>query len=122
MYVVPVPKRRDLPLDRVEEVEVARLDTDQAGRVVFDARWWMYQGTGDRLLAGSRSELTEKGAPLPDHAATDHAATVAAMSRAVAAAAATPRPPSAARRCRPCAAPAPARGSGPVRSRDHDRG
>ena len=77
--VLPVPQRRDLRLDRVVEVEVNRLDADQTGQVVLDARWWVYAGDGDALLASGRSRVTEQGAAPPDYAAI-----AAAMSRAVA--------------------------------------
>lgn len=80
--VVPVPTRRDLPLDRVVEVAVSRLDAEPSGRVVLDARWWIFGGDGDTLLASGRSLIEEQGAPPPDYGAI-----VAAMSRAVAAAA-----------------------------------
>jgi uncharacterized lipoprotein YmbA len=78
--VIPLPQRRDVPLDRVVEVEVTRLDADATGRVVFDARWRVYGADGDRLLTSGRSTITEQGAPPPDYDAI-----VAAMSRAVAA-------------------------------------
>lgn len=78
--VILLPQRRDTPLDRVVEVEVGRLDADEAGQVVLDARWWVYRGDGETLLASGHSEAVEQGAPPPDYAAI-----VAAMSRAVAA-------------------------------------
>lgn len=78
--VILLPQRRDTPLDRVVEIEVARLDADEAGQVTFDGRWWVYRGDGETLLASGHSEATEHGAPPPDYAAI-----VAAMSRAVAA-------------------------------------
>jgi uncharacterized lipoprotein YmbA len=77
--VIPVPQRRDIPLDRVVEIEVNQLDADQAGQVVFDARWWVYEGNGDTLLASGRSRITEQGAAPPDYESI-----AAAMSRAVA--------------------------------------
>lgn len=77
--VVPIPQRRDIALDRVIEVEFSRLDADPEGRVTLDARWWIYRGGGDRLLASGRSEVAEPGAAPPDYAGI-----VAAMSRAVA--------------------------------------
>lgn len=79
--VIPVPQRRDVELDRVIEIDVTRLDADQTGAVVFDARWWVYEGDGSTLMASGRSLINEQGAPPPDYAAI-----AAAMSRAVAAA------------------------------------
>ena len=76
--VIPLPQRRDTRLDRVVEVDVGRLDADETGKVIFDARWWVYQGDGETLLASGHSQITEQGAPPPDYAAI-----VAAMSRAV---------------------------------------
>jgi uncharacterized protein len=78
--VIPLPQRRDVPLDRVVEVDVARLDADATGRVSFDARWRVYGANGDTLLTSGHSMITEQGAPPPDYDAI-----VAAMSRAVAA-------------------------------------
>jgi uncharacterized lipoprotein YmbA len=78
--VIPLPQRRDVPLDRVVEVEVTRLDADAAGLVSFDARWRVYGADGDTLLTSGHSVITEQGAPPPDYDAI-----VAAMSRAVAA-------------------------------------
>jgi uncharacterized lipoprotein YmbA len=79
--VLPVPQRRDVELDRVIAVDVTRLDADQTGAVVLDARWWVFEGDGSTLLASGRSLVNEQGAPPPDYAAI-----AAAMSRAVAAA------------------------------------
>jgi uncharacterized lipoprotein YmbA len=78
--VIPLPQRRDVPLDRVVEVDVALLDADATGRVSFDARWRVYGANGDTLLTSGHSMITEQGAPPPDYDAI-----VAAMSRAVAA-------------------------------------
>lgn len=78
--VIPLPQRRDAPLDRVVEIDIVRLDADQAGQVALDARWWVYDGGGEKLLQSGRSQIAEAGAPPPDYDAI-----VAAMSRAVAA-------------------------------------
>ena len=77
--VIPIPQRGDLPLDRVVEVDIGRFDADAAGQVVLDARWRIYQGDSETLLASGRSQVTQQGAPAPDYAAI-----VAAMSQAVA--------------------------------------
>ena len=46
--------------------------------MVLDARWRIYQGDNETLLASGRSQVTEQGAPVPDYDAI-----VAAMSRAL---------------------------------------
>lgn len=76
--VIPIPQRGDIPLDRVVEVDIGRFDADAAGQVVLDARWRIYQGDNETLLASGRSQVAEQGAPVPDYTAI-----VAAMSRAV---------------------------------------
>jgi uncharacterized lipoprotein YmbA len=76
--VIPLPQRREIPLDRAVEVDVNRFEADQAGEVVLDARWRVYAGDDETLLASGRSVVTEQGAPVPDYEAV-----VAAMSRAV---------------------------------------
>ena len=76
--VIPIPQRGDIPLDRVVEVDIGRFDADAAGQVVLDARWRVYQGDNETLLASGRSQVAEQGAPVPDYTAI-----VAAMSRAV---------------------------------------
>lgn len=76
--VIPVPQRGDIPLDRVVEVDFSRFDADASGQVVLDARWRVYQGDNETLLASGRSQVTEQGAPVPDFDAI-----VAAMSRAL---------------------------------------
>jgi uncharacterized lipoprotein YmbA len=76
--VIPLPQRRDVALDRTVEVDVGRFDADQAGRVVLDARWRVYDATGERVLATGRAGIEEAGAAVPDYGAV-----VAAMSRAV---------------------------------------
>jgi uncharacterized lipoprotein YmbA len=76
--VIPLPQRREVPLDRAVEVDVNRFEADQAGEVVLDARWRVYEGDDETLLASGRSVVTEQGAPVPDYEAI-----VAAMSRAV---------------------------------------
>ena len=76
--VIPIPQRGDLPLDRVVEVHLTRFDANEAGEVQLDARWRVYQGDGDTLLASGRSQVAEQGAAVPDYDAI-----VAAMSRAV---------------------------------------
>lgn len=76
--VIPVPQRGDIPLDRVIEVDISRFDADAAGQVMLDARWRVYQGDNETLLASGRSQVSEQAAPVPDFDAI-----VAAMSRAL---------------------------------------
>ena len=76
--VVPLPQRREARFDRVIEVDVNRFDADRAGRVVLDARWRVYDGASEKLVASGRSVVAEAGAPVPDYDAI-----VVAMSRAV---------------------------------------
>jgi uncharacterized lipoprotein YmbA len=76
--VIPVPQRGDISLDRVVEVDISRFDADESGKVVLDARWRIYRGDNETLLASGRSQIEEQGAPVPDYNAI-----VAAMSRAV---------------------------------------
>jgi uncharacterized protein len=76
--VIPIPQRGDLPLDRVVELDVARFDADESGEVKLDARWRVYRGDNETLVASGRSQVVEQGAAVPDYDAI-----VAAMSRAV---------------------------------------
>ena len=76
--VIPIPQRGDLPLDRVIEVDFARFDATEAGEVKLDARWRVYRGDNETLVASGRSLIAEQGAAVPDYDAI-----VAAMSRAV---------------------------------------
>ncbi|MFO1048622.1 MAG: PqiC family protein [Geminicoccaceae bacterium] len=76
--VIPVPQRGDLPLDRIVEVDIGRFDADETGAVVLDARWRIYRGDNETLLASGRSLVNEQGAAVPDYNSI-----VAAMSRAV---------------------------------------
>lgn len=79
--VIPLPQRADIRLDRTVAVDISRFDADDAGAVVLDARWRIYRGDGETLVASGRSLVTEQGAPVPDYEAI-----AAAMSRAVGAA------------------------------------
>jgi uncharacterized lipoprotein YmbA len=76
--VIPIPQRGDIYLDRVIEVDISRFDADAAGQVALDARWRIYEGDNETLLASGRSQITEPCAPPPDFDAI-----VAAMSRAL---------------------------------------
>ena len=74
--IASLPARRNVSLDRQVEVEVTRFDADEAGRVVLDARWRIFDGRGDRLLHRGRSLTEERVA-----AAGDYEQIAAAMSR-----------------------------------------
>jgi uncharacterized protein len=76
--VIPIPQGGDLPLDRVVEVNFMRFEANEAGEVNLDARWRIYRGDEQTLVAAGRSLLVEQGTPVPDYDAI-----VAAMSRAV---------------------------------------
>ena len=76
--VIPIPQRGDVALDRVVEVDINRFDADASGQVVLDARWRIYKGDNETLLASGRSMITEQSPPVPDYDGI-----VAAMSRAL---------------------------------------
>jgi len=76
--VIPIPQRGDVPLDRVVEVDIGRFDADASGQVVLDARWRVYKGDNQTLLASGRSKITEQGTPVPGYDGI-----VAAMSQAL---------------------------------------
>ena len=76
--VIPIPQRGDVALDRVVEVDINRFDADASGQVVLDARWRIYKGDNETLLASGRSMITEQGPPVPGYDGI-----VAAMSRAL---------------------------------------
>lgn len=65
--VVALPLRRNLPLDRQVEVEVARFDADETGEVVLDANWRIFDGNGGRMLDGGRSVIREQVTVLGDY-------------------------------------------------------
>ena len=71
-------QRGDVPLDRVVEIDINRFDADLSGEVVLDARWRIYKGDNETLLASGRSMITEQGPPVPGYDGI-----VAAMSQAV---------------------------------------
>ena len=77
--VIPLPQRGDVPLYRVVEIDINRFDADLSGEVVLDARWRIYKGDNETLLASGRSMITEQGPPVPGYDGI-----VAAMSQAVA--------------------------------------
>lgn len=58
--VVSLPSRRNLPLDRQIEVEVTRFDADEAGQIVLDAGWWVFDGSGGRMLDQGRSVIRQQ--------------------------------------------------------------
>lgn len=57
-------QRRPPRLDYQAEVDVTRFDANAGGgEAVLDARWFIYGGAGERLLASSRSTILERAAP-----------------------------------------------------------
>jgi uncharacterized lipoprotein YmbA len=75
--VLLLPQRRLIPLDYQVEVDVGRFDVDTDGDAVLDARWWVLDGDGERVLRNGRSTIAE-----PTQAG-DHTAAAAALSRAL---------------------------------------
>jgi uncharacterized lipoprotein YmbA len=75
--VLLLPQRRLLPLDYQVEVDVTRFDVDTSGNAVLDARWWVFDQDGERLLRNGHSAITERTQ------AGDHTAAAAALSRAL---------------------------------------
>jgi uncharacterized lipoprotein YmbA len=75
--VLLLPQRRLLPLDYQVEVDVTRFDIDTNGNAVLDARWWVLDRDGERVLRNGRSTINE-----PTQAG-DHTASAAALSRAL---------------------------------------
>lgn len=66
-FVVTLPSRRDLGLDREIEVEVIRFDADEAGQVVLDASWRIFDGSGRRMLDRGRSVIRQQVSVLGDY-------------------------------------------------------
>ena len=75
--VLLLPQRRLIPLDYQVEVDVTRFDVDTSGNAVLDARWWVLDQDGERLLRNGHSTITE-----PNQTG-DHTAAAAALSRAL---------------------------------------
>jgi uncharacterized protein len=75
--VLLLPQRRLMSLDYQVEVDVTRFDLDTNGNAVLDARWWVLDRDGERVLRNGRSTITE-----PSQAG-DHTGSAAALSRAL---------------------------------------
>ncbi|MGF1476830.1 MAG: membrane integrity-associated transporter subunit PqiC [Geminicoccaceae bacterium] len=58
--VVSLPTDRNIPVDNQVDVEVTRFDADAEGNVVLDARWRIFDGTGEKLVATGRTRVNEK--------------------------------------------------------------
>jgi uncharacterized lipoprotein YmbA len=88
--VLATPGRRSFDPDWRVEVDVIRLDADQAGAVVLDARWTLFRGRDDRFVGTGRERLVEQAEPndIPgriaavDRALDDLAGRIAAAVRA----------------------------------------
>jgi len=72
--VFVLPTTRNLRLDYRVEVDVAQFDTNGAGEVVVDARWWVFR-RGDKLVQSGRSTIEETASQ-----STDRQGVVAALS------------------------------------------
>jgi uncharacterized protein len=75
--VLLLPQRRLMSLDYQVEVDVTRFEVDTSGNAVLDARWWVLDMDGERVLRNGRSTITE-----PTQAG-DHTASAAPLSRAL---------------------------------------
>jgi uncharacterized lipoprotein YmbA len=72
-------QRRPPRLDYQVEVDVTRFDANaESGDAVLDARWFIYGGADERLLASDRATILERATP-----SDGLEGEVAAMSRAV---------------------------------------
>ena len=77
--VETLPARRSMSLDHQIKVDVARFDANEAGLVILDARWKIFDGQGDRLMKSGRSIVRQHAS-----AAGDYREIAAAMSRCIA--------------------------------------
>jgi uncharacterized protein len=75
--VLLLPQRRDFALDRQVEVDVTRFDVDAAGNAVLDARWWVLDQDGEKVLRSGRSTISEPAK------ADDYTAAAGALSDAL---------------------------------------
>ena len=66
-----------MPLDH--QIDVARFDADDVGRAILDARWRIFDGSGDRLLSRGCSAVCERAS-----VAVDYQEIAAAVSRCMA--------------------------------------
>ena len=73
--VFVLPTTRNVRLDYRVEVDVAQFDTNGAGDVVVDARWWVFR-RGDKLVQSGRSTIEESAGQ-----STDRQGVVAALSQ-----------------------------------------
>lgn len=72
-----LPVRQAVPIERIVDIQVMRLDADAAGLVTLDARWQAFAEGGRKLMAAEET-LVREPAEGPGKAAV-----VAAMSRAL---------------------------------------
>jgi uncharacterized protein len=75
--VLTLPQRRDFILDRQVEVDVTRFDVDTSGNAVLDARWWVLDQDGEKVLRSGRSTISEPAN------ADDYTAAAGALSDAL---------------------------------------
>jgi uncharacterized protein len=75
--VLMLPQRRLVNLDYQVEVDVTRFDVDASGEAVLDARWWVLDEDGEKVLRSGRSTISEPAE------AGDYTSAAAALSRAL---------------------------------------
>lgn len=73
--VFVLPTTRDVRLDYRIEIDIARFDSNGAGEVILDARWWVFR-RGDKLVQSGRSTIEQRA-----DQSTDRQGVVAAMSQ-----------------------------------------
>ena len=76
--MIPIPQRGDVRSTGWSRSISAASTPTTSGEVVLDARWRVYKGDNQTLVASGRSMITEQGTPVPDYDAI-----VAAMSQAL---------------------------------------
>ncbi len=89
--VLPVPSGRETELRYAVAVSIDRFDADEAGKVVLDARWRVYQTSNERIVRSGHEIIEESAATSASDASAvpaavgrpDYPATVAAMGRAL---------------------------------------
>ncbi len=89
--VLPMPSGRETELRYAVAVSIDRFDADEAGKVVLDARWRVYQTSnesivrsGHEIIEGSAATSASDASALPAVVGRpDYPATVAAMGRAL---------------------------------------
>jgi uncharacterized lipoprotein YmbA len=89
--VLPMPSGRETELRYAVAVSIDRFDADEAGKVVLDARWRVYQTSNESIVRSGHEIIEESAATSASDASAlpavvgrpDYPATVAAMGRAL---------------------------------------